>query len=856
MRVFRRPGDRAGADLSQDKYRRLAAAIVCTVLAFPISALAEEEPRVFGAPNVWQWAPSRLYHIDNYKLTLHFDEEKEEVFGNEVIALQPLQRQFRTFYLDSNELSIDSVSLEGTNNTPVALAFRTDDRHLWITLDRDYDTAPTLRINIKYHGFPRTGLFFVNPNPSYPQWPREVFTQGETEFNQYWFPCWDYPNDMATSEIIATVPEGQVVVSNGKLVREIHSDGKATYDWVESIPHSSYLVSLAIGPWRRFTDMYEDKPVDYYAPQTVDEATVRRSFHLTPDMIGFFSRATGVNYPYEKYDQVVVQNYMFGGQENVTATTLTDSTLHDQRADLDYPSTDLVSHELGQHWFGDYVQARDWADIWLNEGFATYLEALYTQYHEGNDAYRLAVYMDQLAEQKEDRGSYRRPLVDRHYIDAMDMIDATTHEKGADVLDMLRYVMDGPNAASHPASQEEMLFRALHEYLRSNHAQSVDTPRLIEVIREATGMELGWFFHQWVFMAGHPEYRVQTSYDATQKTEKVVVAQTQQTRLGTPIFEMPIELVFYGKNGENNKIQVHDYLQEQEFDIPLDFEPQWVDFDPDDFIDKTVQFDKPVAALIAEAEKDPSMMSRLWAVQQLGLINTVDPDERVDALSRVLSKDAFYAVRAAAATSLGKIRTKKALTTLLSALQQSDSRVRRPVVEALAGSSDEWLVYRALVRALHHDSSYAVEAAAAAALARSSRPEVFDELHAEIQTEPEVHVMQALLSGLATTKDPRAAAILLSRAHPGMPERVRVSALDAIGRMEGLLEVAHGAELVAVVRAALSDPFYPVQEAGEQLVGIYHLQQFELEIERRAANSPMAMQRAEATRVLKLLEAR
>jgi len=193
----------------------------------------------------------------------------------------------------------------------------------------------------------------------------------------------------------------------------------------------------------------------------VDEATARRSLHLTPDMIGFFSRASGLEYPYEQYAQTTVRNFIFGGQENVSATTLTESTLHDERADQDYPSTNLVSHELGQHWFGDYVQGRDWANIWLNEGFATYLEALYTQHHEGNDAYRFEIYDDfQLAEQAEDRDSYRRPIVDRHYNDPFDMVDVTTHAKGADVLDMLRYVVDGREAMSHPASQDEALFRA------------------------------------------------------------------------------------------------------------------------------------------------------------------------------------------------------------------------------------------------------------------------------------------------------------------------------------------------------------------------------------------------------------
>jgi aminopeptidase N len=369
---------------------RQVTGVFSLVIGVPLTAhaqAAEMDAHVFGDPNVWQWAPSRTYHVENYKLVLHFDEPKGEVFGDEVLTLQPFEPNFRRFYLDSAGLLIDSVILE-PRSAPVRLTYSAEGSRLWITLDRDYDPSSVLNLRIVYHGFPPTGLFFVNPTPKYPSSPQEVYSQGEPEFNHYWFPCWDYPNDMGTSETVTTVPEGQSVVSNGRLVSVTRARGQVTYDWVESIPHSSYLISIAVGPWRKVPDEYKDKPVDYYVPNYVDDATARRALHLTPDMIGFFSRATGVEYPYEQYAQTTVHNFIFGGQENVSATTLTEDTLHDERADPDYPSTGLVSHELGQHWFGDFVQGRDWADIWLNEGFATYLEALYTQYHEGNDAFR------------------------------------------------------------------------------------------------------------------------------------------------------------------------------------------------------------------------------------------------------------------------------------------------------------------------------------------------------------------------------------------------------------------------------------------------------------------------------------
>lgn len=830
-------------------------ALASLILAAPRSALGQmgqASPHVFGNPNVSQWPPSRTFHVENYKLALHFDQAKGEVFGDEVVTLRPLAPNFRRFYLNSTELSIESVSLNAPGSAPINLQHAEEGDRLWITLDRDYDAAKSLNVRIVYHGTPRFGLFFVNPDANYPDRPKEIYTQGEAEFNRLWFPCWDYPNDVSTSETITTVPEGQVVVSNGKLKGVTHAAGQATYDWVESIPHSSYLISLAIGPWHKVADHYKDKPVDYYVPATVDDASARRSFHLTPDMISFFSQATGVEYPYEQYAQITVRDFDFGGQENVSATTLTENTLHDERADADYASTSLVSHELGQHWFGDYVQGRDWANIWLNEGFATYLEALYTQHHEGNDAFRYEMYQDQMLAQAQDRRDYLRPIVSRHYTDAMQMFDSITHEKGAAVLDMLRYIVDGSEAASQNPTQNELLFRAFNHYLTAHATQAADTPELIAAIRETTGMELEWFFREWVYMAGTPAYRVEASYDAAKKSEAVKVTQTQHVDENVPVFEMPIELAFYGASGQSKKVQVRDNEQTQQFEIPLDFEPRWVDFDPDGFIDKTLELAQPTEALIAEAEKDPAMMSRLWAVQQLGTASGGDAGARIAVLAYVLETDKFYAVRVAAATSLGKIGTAEAKAPLLAALKQADNPVRVAAIRALGAFAKESAVFDVLVNALHNDSSYAVQGAAAQQIGRSGEARAFETLAAVIQAKPEIHLLQATLGALAATHDPRAAAILLAQAQPGLPERARISALAGLASLRDVLASDQREQLTRTVAAALHDSFLPTQQAAQQLVGAFGLAQFQADIE-ATKNSPFVNQRDLAQRVLEQL---
>ena len=807
----------------------------------------------FGDPQIVQHAPQRTYHVKNYRLRLHFNEPKDEIFGDELITLEPLTQGFRRFFLNSSDLDIDAVALEVRRGELQPLSFEVQNARLWITLDHSYSPKDGLKVRIVYHGIPRTGLFFVNPNADYPNWPQEIWSQGEPEFNHYWFPCWDYPNDLSTSEVIATVPKGQRVVSNGRLAKVTHRAGLTTYDWVESVPHSSYLTSIAVGPWRKVADHEGPLPVDYYVPRAVSAATARRSFHLTPDMIGFYSRAFGVPYPYEQYAQVVVQNYPFGGMENVSATTLTDSTLHAARAEPEFSSQALVAHELGQHWFGNLVQGRDWADIWLNEGFATYLEALYTQYHDGNDAFRYEMWRDQLAAERQDRDDYLRPIVDDHYRFPLQMFDSITHEKGAVVLDMLRNILDGSQEASQPASQHELLLRALHVYLTRYRARAVNTADLIKTVDVVCGRHLGWFFHEWVYKAGSPHYQVTAHYDPRTRSETLNVLQAQSGRGVPRIFEMPIWLAFHGLHGESKSVRVFNTARSQRFEFPLTFEPAWVDFDPNGVIEKTLDFTQPEPALIAQAEQDPAMMSRLFAVIQLAQVNAAGKPAAVTALTQVLAQDAFYGVRVQAALALGRLHTSTAKAALLGALAAHDSRVRVAVIRALAAFSWDRRVYAAQVRAFRQDPSVAVQAAAAEDIGTSGRHSATAILVAAAKPHRDIHVLKGIFGGLAATRAAQAAGLLLSYARPGVPEHLRIDALHALAGMPVAGRRARRT-LLAVERAALEDPFLSTQFAAQNLAAADGLTELRSLIQRQAQTAPTAFQRAAAEAALEKLQ--
>src|SRR4029077_13269285 len=223
------------------------------------------------------------------------------------------------------------------------------------------------------------------------------------------FPCHDAPNERATTEVIATVPRGFTAVSNGRLLRKTGKGNTATFHWRQDIAHAPYLVTLAVGRFREIKDRWRNRPVTYYC-EAGREADARRAFGKTPRMMEFFSRFIGVPYPYAKYAQVAAADFIYGGMENTSATTQTDSALLDQRVSIDYSSDELVAHELAHQWFGDYLTCKDWSHAWLNESFATYFDALFKRFDKGEDEFLYALRGNAEAYFAEDKEHYRRPI--------------------------------------------------------------------------------------------------------------------------------------------------------------------------------------------------------------------------------------------------------------------------------------------------------------------------------------------------------------------------------------------------------------------------------------------------------------
>src|SRR6266496_2730699 len=382
-----------------------------------------------------RFAPDPVVDIQHIALALDVDPLKRSVGGTATLRAMVIAPNTKVVELDAVELMIDKVTAGGE-----AAAFRYDGKRLRVELPTELASGAALTLAVHYNGAPRRGLYFVGPDDGYPHKPVQVWTQGQDEDSRYWFPCFDAPIEKATSEVKVTVPANMFALSNGVLVTDKTSGGKRTLHWRLDVPHSCYLITLAVGDFGTVETKWRDTPVIYYVERGLEEAA-ERTLARTPQMLELFSEKFGVPYPYPRYSQVFVADFIFGGMENTSATTLTDTVLLDERAAIDYDIDSLVSHELAHQWFGDLVTCRDWGEGWLNEGFATYAEYLWREHHEGRDAADLELEEWGDLYFGEDGGRYRRTIATKLYDEPIDIFDHHLYDKGGRVLHMLRNVL-------------------------------------------------------------------------------------------------------------------------------------------------------------------------------------------------------------------------------------------------------------------------------------------------------------------------------------------------------------------------------------------------------------------------------
>jgi aminopeptidase N len=732
-----------------------------------------------------QYIPPHDYDQRNIKLDLRFDFQKEQAIGVETITLTPTVKDVKRVDLDAAFMTIESAKLG--KGTPLKFDFDAAKEKLSIILDRAYQPGEEIAIVIGYHTnkppAERTaligggGLNFILPRADDPTRPKQAWTQGEAEANHFWFACFDHPNDFVTTEIVATVEKPLSVISNGKLINtKDNSDGTRTFDWKIDVPHATYLTSLVVGQYTPVIGDYAGIPVvSNVYPNEVEEGKLTTS--RLPEMVKFFSEKTGVKYPYAKYAQTMARDFG-GGMENISATTQTDNMIHDRRAELDNTSDGLESHELAHQWFGDYVTCRTWSDIWLNESFATYFQAMWDEHHLGHDDF---LYLDVKSNQDQYFGAWsrgqRRPIVTKHYANPDAVFDTYAYPRGGAVLHMLRTFLG-----------EDNWWRSINHYLTKYAHQPVETEQLRIAIEETTGQPMDWFFDEWVYKMGHPVFRVTQNYDAAKKELTLDVRQEQKPDPDSQYpqvtwFQTPVEIeIGTATNTRIERVQIEP-KEEQTFKFAADSEPLLVGFDYGGTLIKEVVFNKTTAQLSYQLTNDNDVLGRIWALAQLTArlkdekVASAERQSITSSLATTVVNDKFWGTRFEAAAALNGVNEAK--TTLLTAAKDANSRVRARAVRSLATLKDPALA--ATYVPLLNDQSYGVVRAAALALGQTKSPMAYDPL-VKLIGEPSWRdtIVASAMDGLAALGDKRAIDFGFKYFAPGNQTAVRINALGLL----------------------------------------------------------------------------
>ncbi|HXX64750.1 MAG TPA: M1 family metallopeptidase, partial [Bacteroidota bacterium] len=615
-----------------------------------IFALAQGAPAQTLFGNDYNERRSRAYDVYDYRLELTFDVQEHAVSGTSTITLGAICCPVDSVVLDAVAMDISAV----TRTDGRALPFTNSGSALTVRLDRPCAPGDTLKICVRYSCRPTKGLYFITADSAHPGRHNEFWSQGEDMDNRYWFPCYDYPNDKATSEVIATVPADYTLLSNGRLLGEkLGSGGKTrTFHWREGKVHSSYLIMVAAGPYNILRARYRDIPLEYYMYRE-DTAKVEATFGQTPAMLRFFETATGVPYPWEKFAQIVIDDFMWGGMENTTAVTLNTACVVDSRAELDFPSAAVIAHELAHMWWGDLVTARDWTHLWLNEGFATYFENLYTESALGEDEFEYAMFRDRQQIVGEDRASGRKPIV------SQDPRPGDLYQRGGWVLHMLRGLLG-----------DKAFYRALHAYLTKFAYACAETDELRLAFEDATGQNLDWFFKEWVFKAGMPVLELKKEYDADTGTLNVLITQVQPRDSLTGIFRFPLTLECTTARGAVTRT-FWVRAEQETLRVALDGPPLMVIADKGCHLLSQTEFAKSKEEYLYQLTHAADVVDRIAAVR--GLAEFIDDAPAREALEQSARADQFWAVRREALQELVKSEPARESSLLLAASHDKKS---------------------------------------------------------------------------------------------------------------------------------------------------------------------------------------
>jgi aminopeptidase N len=727
-------------------------------------------PRPFAPPGApTHYLPDRPVSVQHVRLEFELDLAARHLIGKTTLTLRCRRDEVRRIELDAVDMNIAEVKVDGARSTN----HHHDGNRLGIDLGEPRARGTVLVVTIAYDCSPRRGLYFIAPDEHAPNRPLQCWTQGQDEDARHFWPGLDMPAEKATSEVICTAPAGLFVLSNGERRTRVDlPDGRTRWHYVLDTPHPAYLVTLVCGPFVEIRDRAPETGIEvYYYVAPGQEDNARRSFGRTPAMIDFFSKRIGVAYPHKQYSQIAVAEFIFGGMENTTATTLTDQVLLDQRAALDHDVESLVAHELAHQWWGDLLTCREWPEAWLNEGFATYFEYVWREFAHGRDEADNAQLADTEAYLGE-AGKYQRAIVCRQYDEPIELFDAHLYDKGGRVLHMLRQQLG-----------DDLFWAALKAYAERHAHGSVETRDLVRAIEDVSGHNLDGFFDQWIRSPGHPELEASWRWDDERRMGSLKVEQKQG---GDRIFQFDLRIEFELPDDggfREDKFAVRE--RSHTFEIALPGRPRQVVFDPGDVILKTLKFEQPRQSWIRQLHAARLGVDRVLAARALGEHPGAETER---GLGQAVGKDAFWAVRAAAARALGQIQGDEARAQLEAASVDPHPKVRRAVAQALAEFIADAQAGRFLSEwAERGDPSIFVEAAAALGVGQTRAAGAVALLPRLLTRDSYQDIIRTrALEGLGASADDRALPLLEAAYAPNASFQVRRAALA------GLVRIAEG----------------------------------------------------------------
>jgi aminopeptidase N len=688
------------------------AVLSIAILGIFFSANVSAQTETSGREKVYRATHTKVTELKHTKLKVNFDYQKEQMNGEEWLTAAPFFYPTNELTLDAKGMLIHEVALD-INGKKSSLKYDYKDDVLKIILDKTYQKNQEYTVYIKYTSRPNEvkqqgsvaindakGLYFINAQGKDPDKPTQIWTQGETESSSAWFPTIDKSNQKTTQEIYMTVPDKYVTLSNGLLKdSQKEANNMRTDHWVMDKRHSTYLFFMGVGEYAIVKDKWRNIPVDYYIEKEY-EPYAKQIYGNTPEMIEFFSKKLGYDYPWAKYAQISGRDYVSGAMENTTAT-LHGSDILQKPGQLIDENTweDTIAHELFHQWFGDLVTAESWSNLTVNESFANYSEYLWNEYKYGKDQ---ADYhqMKDVNMYLTTPGNFEKNLVRFNYDSREDVFDLVTYQKGGGILHMLRNYLG-----------DDAFFAGLNDYLKTYEYQNAEAQQLRLSFEKVSGKDLNWFFNQWYFGNGNPKIKYSYTFEPVKKQISVVIEQTQELP-----FQFPLAIDVY-ENGKPKRYNVWVNAEAKNtFNFDVSKNADLVNINADGILladitdtktpeQNLMQFlsskefkskyealngiksqvgKNPAATkLLAAAIKDPFFRIRIKALNLMDLSNAEQFKAMGADVEKLASNDPKTLVQAAAISALAKTKDKKYVPIFEKGVNSVSNAVKGNAVSAI-----------------------------------------------------------------------------------------------------------------------------------------------------------------------------